>query len=63
MKWEGDGSIFSQILNNLDSQYGGGGCFRPCWAIWVLEGILPTMGVFSVVPDPTRMGVFSGVER
>ena len=28
-----------------------------------LEAFLPTIGVFSVFPDPTRMGVFSGVER
>ena len=28
-----------------------------------LESFLPTMGMFSVVPDPTPMGVFSGVER
>ena len=28
-----------------------------------LETFLPTVGWFSVVPDPTRMGVFSGIER
>ena len=50
------------MLNNLDSRYGG--VFKgPAGLYGCLEAFLPTMGVFSVVPDPTRMGVFSGVER
>ena len=52
------------MLNNLDSQYGGGGGVKgPAGPYGCLEAFLPTLGVFSVVPDPIRMVVFSGVER
>ena len=57
----GGRSVFSQMLNNLDSQYGV--CLKgPLGPYGCLEAFLPTMGVFSVVPDPIRMVVFSGVE-
>ena len=50
------------MLNILDSQYGG--VFKgPVGLYGCLEGFLPTMGVFSVFPDPTHMGVFSGVDK
>ena len=40
------------------------GMFKgPAGLYGCLEAFLPTMGVFSVFPDPTRMVVFSGVER
>ena len=40
------------------------GMFKgPAGPYGCLVAFLPTMGVFSVVPYPTRMGVFSGVER
>ena len=43
---------------------GGGRVFKgPAGPYGRLEAFLPTKGVFSVAPDPTRMGVFSGVER
>ena len=44
LKWEGDGSVFSQMLNNLDSQYV---FFKgPAGLYGCLEAFLPTMGVF-----------------
>ena len=73
------GATYPQLYQDVRAEMGGRWvCFQPNveqpgFSIWGclrallgrmrFEAFLVTMGVFSVVPDPTRMDVFSGVER
>ena len=70
-------ATYPQLYPDVRAEMGGRWvCFQPnveqpgflLWGVFYgpygcLEAFLPTMCVFSVIPDPTRMGVFSGVER